>query len=459
MRRSIVLLCALALAAPAMAQEEVPAEGLEEGAATAAAPAVESPEVDANATEPTDDSSSPETDSITTSAEASGPVVSAEPEAGVEAGVEAAATIEPERPDEPAAAEPVTQAVDDEVPPAPEPTESSDGDHEWSDDLAIHGFADAYVQATWTLPEPFSGDQSGVLGHRPFTHIGGLTVSFVGLDMEYESDDVGATINLRFGTSTPRLLGATSGLPDGMQFLKQAYASWRPFEGAQIDFGQFDTIYGAEVSESWQNHNYSRGALYNLVQPFYHTGFRVAYAPPDTGLTFTGLAVNGWNNVLDDNDMKTFGLQVGYENSGVAVSAGYLGGPEGAGNEDLWRHFADVLVTVEVGDLELAANADYVAEELGGGMFDQLWGVMVSARLRFAPYVALGLRGEYIGDPDTDTGLATGTFTIEVTPMEHLIIRLDSRVDLSTDDTFQDPSGAPSPTAVSSILGMVVRTN
>lgn len=429
MRRALFSLACLAWASPALAQEDTPLADAGDVIAEAAPVAEAAP-------------------------------ATPEPEVTVAAPVEPA-PVEPAPPATATAAlaEPVVQAGDDETPPPSADAPSSEGEHSWTDDLTISGFADAYVQGIWTLPEPFNGDQAALIGHRAFDTVAGLTVSFVGFDLAFDGGDVGATLNLRFGTSVPRLLGPTSGLPDGMQFLKQAFASWRPFEGAQIDFGQFDTIYGAEVSESWNNHTYSRGALYNVVQPFYHTGFRVAYAPPGSGLTFTGIAVNGWNNVLDNNDGKTFGLQVAYANGPLTVSAGYLAGPEGADNDDLWRHFADVIVKLEVDDLQLVANGDYSAEDVGGGVFDQRWGVMASGRLRFPPYVALGLRGEYIGDPETGSGLATATFTVEVIPIEHLILRLDNRVDVSTEPSFQDPSGAPSETVFSSILGVVVRTN
>lgn len=332
---------------------------------------------------------------------------------------------------------------------------------QWTDDLSLSLFADGYAQAIWTASEPFGGDRGMMLAHRPFTHVGGLTLSFLGLDVAYEDGPIGATVNLRFGTSTPRLLGPTSGLPDGMQFVKQAFVSWRPVDRFQIDFGQFDTIYGAEVSESWQNPTYSRGALYNLVQPFYHTGFRVSYAPIES-VTITGLVVNGWNNVIDDNDMKTFGAQLSWSEGALSVSAGYLGGPEGAGNDELWRHFADVVIGLDLGALTLSANADYSAEDIGGGTFVQLWGVMLAGRLGLSDHLGLALRGEYIGDPDDGSGLVTGTATLEVTPTENLIIRLDTRVDAVTDEGagFQDPStGDIDEAAFTSILGVVVRSS
>lgn len=348
---------------------------------------------------------------------------------------------------------------DDAGEPASEPqaSEPESGLPEWLRGLSVSAFADAYAQGVWTVAHPFSGDHSDVLAHRAFTTEAGLTLSFLGVDVAYRFESVGARLDIRLGTSVPRLLGPTSGLPDGMQFLKQAFVYWRPVEQLQIDFGQFDTIYGAEVADSWRNHTYSRGSLYNLVQPFYHTGLRVAWAPVES-VTLTGIAVNGWNNVLDSNDGKTFGLQASWSSGVLGVAAGYLGGPEGT-RDDLWRHFADLVVTLRVDQLELALNADYVAEQIEDGTFDHLWGVMLSGRLRVLPLFAVALRGEVIGDPDTGAQLYTGTLTLELTPVEHLVIRLDNRVDGASDPRFQDNNGLPAHTVMSTILGVVVHSD
>lgn len=327
----------------------------------------------------------------------------------------------------------------------------------WLAGLSLTAFADAYAQGVWTLEDPFSGDRTADLAHRAYDTNAGVTLAFLGLDVAYRYESVGARLDLRFGTAVPHLLGRTSGLPDGAQFMKQAYAFWRPFDGLQIDFGQFDTIYGAEVSESWRNHTYSRGSLYNIVQPFYHTGFRVAWSPVES-VTITGIAVNGWNNVLDNNDGKSFGIQASWSTDHLRIVAGYLGGPEGE-RDDLFRHFADVVITVSVDRLEIVANGDYVAEDLGDGTFDQLWGVMLSGRLRFPPLFGMALRGEAIGDPETEDMLYTGTFSLELTPAEHLVVRLDNRLDYASDPRFHDTNAQPSNSVFSMVLGVVVHSD
>lgn len=58
--------------------------------------------------------------------------------------------------------------------------------------------------------------------------------------------------------------------------IKQGFASWMPHRKLTLDFGWFDTIYGAEVADEWQNPTFTRGALYFLQQPFNHLGLRIS---------------------------------------------------------------------------------------------------------------------------------------------------------------------------------------
>ena len=66
---------------------------------------------------------------------------------------------------------------------------------------------------------------------------------------------------------------------------------------------------GAEVIETKDNWNYSRGLLFTYAIPFYHFGVRAKYAFNDK-YSLTGFLVNGWNNVVDNNSGKTYGVAV-----------------------------------------------------------------------------------------------------------------------------------------------------
>lgn len=77
--------------------------------------------------------------------------------------------------------------------------------------------------------------------------------------------------------------------------------------GDTIDFkaGRFVTLAGAEVIRATDNWNISRGLLFQLGEPLTHTGLRSTYKLFNDKLTtYLGL-VNGWDNVIDNNQYKT----------------------------------------------------------------------------------------------------------------------------------------------------------
>ncbi len=396
-------------------------------------------------------------------------------------------------PEAPPSAVPPTEA-----PPPEQDLEvggTADEGHDWLDDLSIRVFVDAYVAGHWTLQGPFQGNHDAQLPQRVYDTTGGPTVNLMALDISYAPQPIGATLGIRFGTGMPRWIGTASGLPTGMQVLQQAFVSWRPISQFQIDFGEFTTNYGAEVAETWQNVTYTLGSLFQLVQPFYHAGFRAVWQPADW-ISITALAVNGYNNIVDNNDGKTGGLQVTLNFAPVLVTFGYLTGPEQAAVAALpgmpdprvdgrLRHLLDAVVTLDLAPVRLVFNADYRTEDMGGTwstlfnpnplipdhvsapgspQYQTLWGVSLGGNYRILPEFGIGARVEYVGQPDIDVrfgrDLVTGTFTIDILPVEHLVIRLDNRIDWLSGPIFADHTGMGAMQYVaSSVLGVVVHSD
>jgi hypothetical protein len=378
--------------------------------------------------------------------------VPAPPAPAVEPTAPAAATL-PELPP-PAATEPAPHTDADEAPPA--------ADEDWYDAFDVRVFADAYYSLNYNFPKPQTGGNDVI---RAYDSNNGFSLAWAGLDISHAADPVGGTLALRFGPSANRYssscLSAKCDANYSLENVKQAFASWRPGgEGSpvSIDFGKFDTIYGAEVAESQDNINYTRGVLYWLGQPLFHTGLRVN---ADIGqyLSLRALAVNGWNNTVDNNAGKTFGLQATVHARGgdghdlVAASLGYLGGPErddytvkqcgpgmqfdrtsasgcsvgtgassgtiGQASSDSkgWRHFIDFVLTADpIEALHLVLNGDFGVEEVrdtdDSQHFspEQWWGVMLGARYLLGHSFAVGGRGEYYHDDD---GLTTGSVLMD----------------------------------------------
>ncbi len=85
-------------------------------------------------------------------------------------------------------------------------------------------------------------------------------------------------------------------------FLKYAFGD----SGFSLMGGKFVTYHGAEIIKAYNNQNYniSSGILFGNAIPFTHTGLVGTYAFGDMGSVSLGV-VNGWDNVVDNNDGKS----------------------------------------------------------------------------------------------------------------------------------------------------------
>ena len=233
--------------------------------------------------------------------------------------------------------------------------------------------------------------------------------------------------------------------PGGVDYLKhvqQAYISYlAPVgNGLTIDFGKFVTPHGAEVIENHENFNYSRGLLFSLAIPFYHAGLRLAYPVSDT-VTVTGFLVNGWNNVRDNNEDKTFGASLSYSpTDAFSITQNYMAGKEMEA-EDGVRHLFDTVVTYTASDrLDVVANFDYGRDAVAGVDVDW-YGLAAGLRYRLNPQWAFSPRYEIFKDSD---GFATGlpqtlqgiTLTAEYAAPGGLLTRFEFRTDFSDEEYY-----------------------
>jgi hypothetical protein len=109
----------------------------------------------------------------------------------------------------------------------------------------------------------------------------------------------GYHIALGYGQAINAVNGSDPGGLSFDQYLKEAYFSYLApaGKGLQLDFGKFVTPAGAEVIETKDNWNYSRGLLFSYAIPYYHFGMRAKYSFNDK-YSLTGYVVNGWNTSM-----------------------------------------------------------------------------------------------------------------------------------------------------------------
>jgi hypothetical protein len=410
-----------------------------------------------------------------------------------------------------------------DLPPADANADAdADGSYSWYDAIEFSAFVDAYASVNYNFPKPQYGRNSPL---RPFDTTNGFALSWVGVNASYPADPVGATISLRFGP-TANAIGASCVSDDksscdsanGLQYVKQAFASWKP-GGAdsmfQLDFGKFDTPYGVEVAESHLNMNYTRGMLF-ASQPLFHTGLRATFAVAEA-FDFKLLAVNGWNNSLDNNVGKSLGAQFNFHvkkadgDDLLVASVGYLGGPErddtaivvcnageafndaqaacvatsgasggdphtvdrASSNTKGLRHLIDLAVVAEpIERLRLVLNADYGLDHTRSGNSNDFesssyYGVMLGARLAVVEQFGVAARGEFFHDSagfisgfsQYSMNLAGGTLTLDYLPSDFLTIRLDNRYDWAGRQIFNKDMRDTTGSQFTTTLGVVAHTD
>lgn len=378
----------------------------------------------------------------------------------------------------------------------------------WYDRVKLGAFVDTYGSLNVARPRPASYATANRF--RAYDQHNGFGLHWVGLDAAIQPEPVGGTVSLRFGPSTSIYTGS----PDselGLQNVKQAFVSYKPGGAAgklTLIAGKFDTIYGAEVADSQLNITYTRSMLNFYAQPFFHTGFRADYAFSEL-FELRLIAVNGWNNAVDNNEGKTVGAQLNFKpNDHLLAAAGWLGGPEqtdrvrvacdagtaidratgscvdspGAeaseetfkrgSNNRRWRHIFDVVVDWNPTDRFRALfNFDWATEEVRAPFSTESerkvwWGADLSAREKVTDTSFIGARVSYFRDRDgylvgtgTNTHVTSGTLTLGYTPTPNLVIKLEPRLDRANEEVFLVGTSGTSRTQFTTTLGIVGTTN
>lgn len=305
--------------------------------------------------------------------------------------------------------------------------------------IHVDGLVDAYYM--WAFNEESPQLRAFDIQHNAFT----LNYAEIGIGKDAtESSRAGFRMDFGAGETADNTNAFEPGGPDYLKHVQQAYVSYlAPVgSGLTIDFGKFVTPAGGEVIEAKDNFNYSRGLLFWLGIPLYHTGLRVGYTVNDT-VSVTGFLVNGWNNARDNNDAKTVGVSLGITpNEKTSIGVNYLVGNEFADDEPGGtRNLVDIVATFAATEkVSLLANFDYGRDSYDGDDFNW-YGLALGAKFQATDKFAFSPRYEWFVDDD---GFATGisqtlqslTLTGEYTASGGLITRFEFRNDFSDEDYF-----------------------
>ena len=273
-----------------------------------------------------------------------------------------------------------------------------------------------------------------------------FSLNLANVDLAVDPAPVGLRLILAAGTATEVVhAGEPEGVfvgPSVWRHVQQASVSYKTNvgRGLLLEGGIFPCHVGWEVLAPKDNWNYTRSWLGEL-SPYYVTGAKGTFTLNDRWSL--GLHVlNGWQNIAENNKSKTFGTSLAYSKGRVSASWNTMVGRDIPGNDEDWRLFSDLLLTVKATDrVSFGASLDLANEGRSEG--DSVSWQAFAGYVRIAPNDrwAFAIRGEFFRDPDAAISgasqtLSEGTGTIEYKPAGNLIVRLEGRYDHSTAAVF-----------------------
>jgi len=318
---------------------------------------------------------------------------------------------------------------------------------------SLSGFVDVYYGQNFNNP---ASQTNGLRFFDGGTNQFGLNLVELVVDKtpEVTNSRTGYHVALGFGQAMNAVNGSDHGGLGFDQYLKEAYFSYlAPLgKGLQVDVGKFVTPHGAEVIETKDNWNYSRGLLFSYAIPYYHFGMRAKYAFNDK-YSLSGFFVNGWNNVVDNNTGKTYGIGFGWNpNKKFGIVQNYMIGPEENSLNSHVRQLSDTVITYSpTSKLSFMVNGDYgrgdrfIVDPVTNAFSHPVFWTGVAGYVKYAlnSHSAIVTRYEYYDDHD---GFTTGTLvpthfneftaTFERLMAHHIISRFEFRRDMSNQPVF-----------------------
>ena len=221
--------------------------------------------------------------------------------------------------------------------------------------------------------------------------------------------------------------------------------------GISLQAGRFVTLLSQEIIPTYTNQNFNetRGDVFNLGEPFAHTGIRASYTFNDY-VAATGGLNNGWD---DPGNFNNGGpnyegeLTLNTKDKSLALVLNGIYGPNQVGHSNSYRGAIDPIVTYKPAFL---TNTTFATEYLYASETGKFQNGHGASWQGFAQYIVydwnaweFATRGEMFDDQDgSRTGVhqtlweITQTFTYKVPDVTGLLVRAEYRHDQGNNHVF-----------------------
>lgn len=373
-----------------------------------------------------------------------------------------------------------------DVEPGSDPPKKED-DSDPDKKFTLSGYVETFYQ--WNFNRP----GNGISNYRGYdTRHNSITLQNAVIDVGFRAKDLLGRIALQVGHAPatyyaqepdqPGTEGAGESNALLWRYLQRASVGWQPSKLVMLEVGLFPTSMGAEGLATKDNWNWSRSNPSTRL-PNYQAGVKATWELDRRVALVTGV-MNGWNNIVDNNDEKSVVVGVQYKlRDKLTASLTYFGGVErsgGAPEGRPWRHGAEGWAQADVTDwLSLAGDGNGGFEDTRFGV--HYWvGLATYARTKLAEWLFVALRADQLWEEVAANGLGTSTpflsparsvtsytGTIDLRPIKGLSTRLEFRHDRANEDLYfrgevQGDGSAQSPYVpntrkqTTALLGVVV---
>jgi len=303
--------------------------------------------------------------------------------------------------------------------------------------LTLYGYIDGYYG--YDVPHPNNTARPGFFySHNRQDE---FTVNQALIGLRYNDNSVRGALGLQAGTYPEANYAAE---PVVLRHIYEAYAGFRPLKKAWLDIGVFGSHIGYESAISKDNWTVTH-SLAAEGSPYYEAGARFTYEA-SAKLTLTALALNGWQNIRDNNRAKAVGTQVQWRPTSKLLFnySTFFGNEQPQDSVRRQRYFHDFYVTYAATSRLSALLLFDIGKQQRRRSFadDDTWHTGAAiVRYQLAPQWFAALRGEYyyarngvvvreLGPTpnDPDFFVRGGSLNVDYRPNKHASLRLEGKV-------------------------------
>ncbi|MDX2003294.1 MAG: porin [Chitinophagales bacterium] len=306
--------------------------------------------------------------------------------------------------------------------------------------LTFNGVVDVFYG--YDINQPDGKSRPGFL--YSYNRHNEFNVNFAMLRAKLEHDRVRASVALMAGTYANANLSAE---PATLQHVFEANAGLRIAKGLWADAGIFASHIGFESAIGKDNWTLTRSIAADNT-PYYLSGLKLTYGINDHW-TVGALVCNGWQNIQETagNSNKAAGTWVTYTNNKVTLNYSTFIGNEKPDTAKQYRVFHNVYGIFKITPkLGLITGFDIgMQQTVAQDSWDVWFNPTLILRYAFTDKLAMAARGEFYHDKQgviigtgTPNGFQTfgASLNLDYSPIEYVMLRIESRVFKSKDDIF-----------------------